>query len=303
MAENPFTANRPDVVGTRQDVQAEFRENPAKVAITKTPEFREIQALYPWLPAELIYEYVQAWKETGDPTRALNAMRSSKAYQVYFPGNTLPNGQVVFDEAQYVSYVEQAKNLMRQAGLPKGFYDDPQDFGLLISGQVSLNELRDRIEEGVLAAQYAPQEVKSQLKNMYGVEEGDIAAFFLDPTRATKVIQQKWAAAQIGGGAIQTGFGELRRSEAEWIAERATVQEAQRGLSELAQLREVTGGLPGMRDGRMSREEQLRAAFDQDADAINTLRRRQAARRSLFEGGGGAAASAEGIRGAGSASN
>jgi hypothetical protein len=107
---------------------------------------------------------------------------------------------------QIQSYRTQAKQALRGAGLPEGFYDDNSDFTAFITGDVSVNELQARIQEGYLAASQAPAEVKAELKDYYGVDEGGIAAYFLDPTRALPVIQRQIAAAKIGGAAARVGI-------------------------------------------------------------------------------------------------
>lgn len=120
-------------------------------------------------------------------------------------GNPVSIGQIV-------GYRAQAKQLLRSAGLPEGFYDQPEDFTSFITNDISLDELQTRIQDGFVAASQAAPEVRAQLKNYYGVDDAGIAAYFLDPSRALPVLKRQIATAKIGGAGSRVGLTVDRQS-------------------------------------------------------------------------------------------
>lgn len=187
---------------------------------------------------------------------------------------------------QIQQYRTQARQMFRAAGLPEGFYDNVDDFRNFIVNDVSLSELSERVERGYVAMASAPPEVRAELERMYGVGPGDLVAFFLDEKKALPLIQRRVAAAQISGAGVRTGFGSLSTAEAEGLAAQGVDEgQAQQGLGDLAAAQELFRPLNQTED-TISRQEQLGAAFSNDAAAKKRIERRQRGRTAAFEGGG-----------------
>lgn len=262
---------------------------------------------WPWMPADLVDVFVKSWVDNGHlgtegaANLAMAEVRKSPLYVHYFPGNLTPSGQVRLDESGYVAYREQAVNYMRQVGMPEGFYDEFADIGKLIEGDVSFNELRERIDDGFVAASNAPPEVRDELERLYGVTQGALAAFWLDPDRALGVIERDYVKAQIGGASKMSGFGEMRADELQRIAATGTsFDQAQEQFGRLARGQSLFNSLAGTTEDEISRDEQIAAEFFADVPAREKILKRQEGRVNKFQGGGGASASAGGLRGAGS---
>ena len=204
-------------------------------------------------------------------------------------------GKAPVSVAQIQQFRTTARSLFRAAGLPEGFYDEPEDFHRFILNDVSPAELEERVMNGIVRAQNASPEVKDQLRRFYGIDEGGLAAYMLDPTRALPVIQRQIAAAEVGGSAVRTGFGELGKAEAEDLS---TLDAGQldEGFSHLAANQELFHRLDrGEED--ISREDQLSGAFRNNANARRRIQNRAGRRVAAFEGGGGLASSRSGLSG------
>lgn len=204
--------------------------------------------------------------------------------------------------AEIVQYRQNARQTMRAAGLPEGFYDSNEDFSNFIVNDVSLPELEERITRGVLRAMNAPPEVRQQLRDLYGVTEQGLAAYMLDPARALPVIQRQVAAAEIGGASVRTGFGQLSTSEAEDIASLGVSgSESEEGFNALASSQELFTPINQAED-TIGRGEQLSAAFRNNAAAQRRVQERAARRKAEFGGGGRLSTGREGIAGLSTAS-
>lgn len=207
-------------------------------------------------------------------------------------------GLTVSSPAEIRAYRENAAAMFRQAGLPAGFYDQREDFDAYLTGNVSLSELGTRINDGYVRYLQEPAESRAALEQMYGAGAG--VAWFLDPGKALPILQRQMAAASISGASTRTGYGKLTTSEAEDLASLGvTSDQAQRGFGALEDSKELFDSLPGENTDRISREEQIGAAFRGNSNAQRRIERRRANRLAAFAGGGGAAATSEGVVGLG----
>lgn len=205
--------------------------------------------------------------------------------------------------AEYINYETQARQLMRAAGFPQGFYDQPDDFTNYIAGDVSLAELSQRVQIYQQAAYQAPAEVRQQLKDLYGVDEGGIAAFFADEKRALPALQQQYTSAQIAGQAQRQRFGPLSVTEAERLAQLGvTADAAAQGFGMVDQARELFRALPGEADQAPGRADAL-GLVSGDSGAQQAVDLQARRRKAQFGGGGTYATGQQGVSGLGSAAS
>jgi len=196
-------------------------------------------------------------------------------------------GLNAFGEGEYVAMENQYRQLMRASGLPRNFYDSQEDLQKFLADDVSVGELSERINQGYEAVRFADPEVIQQMTELYGVGEGELAAYFLDPDRATPVLLQRAQAAQTAAGAAQAGM-QLTSAEAEQLAQEGiTQQQARTGVGAITEAEELFQPTTGEQDGAFTREEQMGAVFGTDPAAAQRLRQRQRRRQAAFEGGGG----------------
>ena len=197
---------------------------------------------------------------------------------------------------QIKEYRNQAASLMRQAGLPQGFYDTRDDFDQYLIRDVSIAELGTRINDGYVRYLQEPEEARAEFERLYGAGAG--AAYFMDPDRALPMLERQLAAASISGAAKRSGFGPLFQDEAEDAAALGlSGSEAAGRFGALVENRELFTALPGQAEDTIGRGEQIDAAIRGNAAAQRRIEMRRQRRKAMFEGGGGAASTAEGIVG------
>jgi hypothetical protein len=187
------------------------------------------------------------------------ALRQTKAYQARFAANKtrIDSGLRSLSEAEYVTLEDQYQNIMRNYGLPATYYTKDATgkqagFEKFIAGDVSADELENRISIAQKRVIDAAPEVKEALKQFYpGIKDGDILAYTLDPTQGLANIQKKVLAAEIGGAAIGAGLG-TTASRAEELARYGVTAETARegygaigsGLQRGSQLAAIYGEDP-----------------------------------------------------------
>lgn len=151
-----------------------------------------------------ILQYVQQGFNSDTITLML---QGTDAYKQRFAGNQqrLANGIAVLSPADYISTENAYRESMRAAGLPASFYNSTSDFANYIGNDVSPTELNSRIQLASQATLTASPQYTAALQQM-GLSQGDMTAYFLNPTKALPLLQQQSLTAQIGSEAIVRGL-------------------------------------------------------------------------------------------------
>ena len=145
-------------------------------------------------------------------------------------------GLSVLDPATYLATEESYRTVMRAAGLPGGFYDQPDDFSRFISNDVSPAEFKQRVDIAALSVNSADPFFTDSLSKMYNIGAGEMVAYALDPDRALPFITRQVQATQFGAEAARQGL-EITTPMAETYAGLGvTKEEAARGFEQVAQI-------------------------------------------------------------------
>ena len=219
-------------------------------------------------------------------------------YKTRFPGMAeLRKAGKAISEAAYIGIEKQMEQTARFFDLPKGFYDGPEDFGNLIGKQVSAKEFQDRLQVGQDLARTLNPYVKEALTSLYGVGEGALTAYVLDPDKALSVIQKQAKAAQFVGYAREAGFGlaSVTPEVATDIAGTApyaslSEQQMQKSLQQAGQLRREQSRLAGIEGEVYQEQEALDAVISGSSEALLASQRRAQREVARFGERGGVTA-------------
>ena len=160
--------------------------------------------------------------ENVSPSEFAIRLRETDAYKKRFAANQarVQKGLRVLSEAQYLDLEDKYQDIMRKYGLPETYYargdmGRQEGFEKFISGDVSPTELEDRIQVAQRRVINAAPEVTAALRTYYPeIGQGEMLAYFLDPTKAVEDIRRKVTAAEIGAGAAMAGLTtDLARAE------------------------------------------------------------------------------------------
>lgn len=244
---------------------------------------------------------------SGEPdAQIMIELRKTPEYAARFPGmaELSKNGRAI-DEGTYISIEKQYVSLFRQAGLPEGFYDSPDDFGKFIGSEVSPQEMGARLDVARRYVFESPPEVLDEAARLYGLRTGDLMAAALDPTKSLPILQNRFNAAAAGAASKLSGYGVLTQAEAERVglAGQSFMQDAQ-AFGQLVNSAELFKPIIGETGGdTISREDQLGAAFGGNINAQRRIEQTAKKRLAAFQGGGGYATTNQGVTGLASASS
>jgi hypothetical protein len=234
--------------------------------------------------------------------RVFRTVRDTPQYKTRFKGllDREKAGLPPISEGEYIKIENDYRQVLRMNGMPKGFYDTPEDFAKFISADIRADELNTRIQAGYRAVNETEPGTKEELKRLYGLGDADIAAFFLDPTRAQTEVVKKAEASRRAATAREQGFT-ISATQAEELVQRGVTQsEAAQGFGTLAQQQ-------GLFEAQMAGEtaigqqEQIAAAFGTSPEAAQRVATRRRRRQAEFEAGGTFAAGQRGVAGLGTA--
>jgi hypothetical protein len=238
---------------------------------------------------------------------------SQPVFQKNFPGyaDAIGNGYVR-SIGQYVQAEEGITAVMLQGGVPKDMIN-PTSVGGLISQGVSVNEVAQRVNNGLDAAMNAPAEVQNYFLQQFGTGQGTnaLATVFLNPNIDDVTLMKMYAGSQIRGAAaasnLTIGQG-LSQRLADQGQTYSSAQSAFKNLTAQAGLFEQTVGenssqtpVPGTQNANLPLDvnnQGVSAAFGLDANAVQQVHQTALARENEFRGGGGASTTqAEGFSG------
>lgn len=246
-----------------------------------------------------------AWKyykgpAGGDAQAVIDYLPTTEGYRTRFPGlKELSDQGRAWTPAQWNTYYNTAQQQAVEAGLPPG-YLSREDIGKLLIGNVSAGELEGRIQAAGAAVYQADPVLIGQMRD-YGFSDGDLTSFFLDPDKATPLLERKAQMAQagIGAAARRTGYGSIGLATAQELQQLGvTGDAATEGFARLSGQHALFQNLVG-EEGDITQAEQLGAQFGSDVAAQQEIETRRSRRQAQFQGGGGAATGGGGRTGLG----
>ena len=244
-----------------------------------------------------LYDRVVGFIKDGyDPEAVMVLIRTTPEYKQRFPAiEALAAKGRAISEAEYIEYEQTAAGLERRYGLPSGMLMSTVTD--LLTNEVSASELNDRVLLASSAAIQAPDDVKNTFMDYYGIGTGGLTAYFLDPNKATPLLEKQYAASLIGTEATRQGVGMDVFGSENLATLGITQEEAREGFGRVAGAMSLTQG----RGDVVSQQQLVSGTFAQDESALQAIERASKARTGRFQGGGGFASSQQGVGGLGSA--
>lgn len=180
-----------------------------------------------------IFDFV---KNGYSPDTISILLQESPEYKERFAGNEARRkaGLNVLSPGEYISVENSYRQILKQAGLPIGFYDSNKDFAGFIGNDLSPTELKERADLAVQATALAAPEYKQALRQM-GLSDSEMTSYWINQSKSLPFLQKTAATAAIGAEALQNKLT-FDKSFAENLATQGvTSQEAAEGYARIAQ--------------------------------------------------------------------
>lgn len=213
-------------------------------------------------------------------------LQGTNEWKTRFAGNEALRaaGLPVMSVAEYLSVERSYAQIMKNYGLPTGFYDDPSDFAKMIGGSVSARELEQRVSAWADLANREDPAIKEQLRAM-GIADGDLIAFMMDPARAQPLIQKTYQQALVGGAARRQG---LDASGAARLVEHGiTEREALQGYGVISDAMPDATRLSDIYGEDVDQSDLEAEVFENNGEASRKRKRLASRERAAFQGSSG----------------
>lgn len=213
-------------------------------------------------------------------------LQETPEYKKRFAGNDARQkaGLSVLSPAEYIATERQYRQVMANAGMPKGFYDQTSDFTKFIGNDMSPTELNDRVKSWQDVAQ-SDSATTDSLRRLYGMSTSDYAAYLMDPQRALPVLQAQAravtfaAAGQRHGVSVSKGTAEGYGGGAYDI----NAQDAEKGFSTIQEIQGDTDKIAKLYGlGGYSAGEAIQEVFGGNAEVGAKRKKAASAERAAF---------------------
>ncbi|MFC5799122.1 hypothetical protein [Streptomyces formicae] len=240
-----------------------------------------------------IFEFVK--QGYGADTIGL-LLQDTKEYKERFKANDerAKLGLPVLSPAEYLAAESAYRQILSSSGLPSGFYDNPADFRKWIAGDVSPTEIKSRVDMATEAVNKVDPNYRGALFQMYGVNEGDLAAYFLDRKTAEPILRKQAAAGAIGAAALRRGFSINTLNLEEYASLGLTAQEAEAAYGQIASGFESMLGIASRYGSSWTQRDAEQELFTPGAagslkaeSAFEKGKRLKSQERAMFSGGRG----------------
>lgn len=217
---------------------------------------------------------------TGDSLSL--ALQQTDAWKQRFAGNEAlrQKGIPVLSPAEYISMERSYAQIMRNYGLPAGFYDEPSDFASWIGNNVSANELQQRVTQYADLANREDAATVDQLQSM-GMTKGDLLAYMIDPDRAAPIVTQQYQTALLGASARRAGVVSDNDYLSGLASRGVTEDQAASGFAQIG------ASLSDANRLGLSLQDLESEVFDGDATATKKRKRLASQERGRFSGSSG----------------
>lgn len=159
--------------------------------------------------AESLFNQILQWQDTYSVDQIVNdLLPNTNEYKERFKANEarVKAGLAPLGAEEYIKTEASYRQALKEAGLPKGFYDSNDDVSAFIANDASPYEIKLRADAAARAVNNADPAYKQALRELYGIDEDMMAAYMLDPDRALPLIEKQAKAVEFGTAAARQGL-------------------------------------------------------------------------------------------------
>lgn len=214
-------------------------------------------------------------------------LRESEAFKRRFAANEarLAAKKPAYSVSQYLQLESAYRQALNASGMPKDFYDTPEDFQNFIANDISPDEIQYRIQQGYEAVKNADPQVVNELKTLYGLDDATLAAYFIDPNRTKEQVVRSARAAEVAAQARQQAGISLTAPQAELLSTQGVTEStAQAGFAKIKQSEQLLSPLAG--EDALTQEELIAGTFGTSGAATQRVATARRRRQAAFETGG-----------------
>lgn len=290
--QNSLNTIGPRIVSTQNKYYEASGQYDKLLTGTNRDAFMALESLFKGFGLESLAGKIYGYVKNGYSSDTISILlQDTPEYKQRFAANDarVKAGLPVLSPADYINTENAYRQILNQSGLPSGFYDSNSDFTDWISKDVSPTEVKSRVDLATQATALANPFYKQALNQM-GIDDGHMAAYFLDPQKSLPLLQKAASTAAIGGAALEQGLT-FNQSYAEQLATAGiTAAQARQGFGQVAQELNTMQTLGNIYGQQYTQQTGAEAVFGTSAAASSERAGLIAQERGAFGGAAGGAA-------------
>jgi hypothetical protein len=217
-------------------------------------------------------------------------LQETPEYKTRFAANEarIKKNLQVLSPSEYLTMEDTYRQTLRAYGLTQ--FDNDAYVRQFIANDVSPTELSNRVVTAVQRVRNADPAIATQLREYYGIGQGDLVAYVLDPEQQFQKIQRQVAASEIGVAAGRQGLKAGVGVAEQLAAQGVTQAEAQKGYATIADILPTAEKLSSIYGTTMDGYGQAEAeqeVFNSLASAQRTRQKLTAREVASFSGAAG----------------
>jgi hypothetical protein len=235
--------------------------------------------------APKIIEYLQEGF-SGDTIALL--LQDTAEFKTRFAANEARRraGLSVLSPADYLRVEAGYRQALQASGVPGGYYDSVTDFQRYLELDVSPDEIKARANEAIKLAHTIDPGQRQALQR-FGIDVGDLAAYYLNVGVAVPILQRKIDTALLGYERERAGFT-LDEARAETLAQMGvSLAQAREGYSAIAEVLPTLSKLGAIEGDPFTVGDLESEVFDQSATAATRRKELASRERARFSGSAG----------------
>lgn len=241
--------------------------------------------------ASTIVRYLK--QDWGDDA-IYSALQETREWKQRFRGNELRQkaGLPVLPPSEYIATERAYRQALQASGMPRGMWDKQNDFHEFIAKDISPTEIAERATFAKEAALSVDGEQRKALARRYGIGVGDLAAYFLNPSKALPELQKKYDVAMLEAERTRAGFNSRSASASALYSAGITPEQAREGYSAIARARPDLNRLANLKGasegvGLVDLEHEAFLGGKRGAQSARKQGRLRSQERARFSGSGG----------------
>lgn len=211
-------------------------------------------------------------------------LQDTPQYQTRFAANKKRQqlGLPVLSPQEYIQTERAYRQVLNQSGMPAGFYDQNSDFQKMLENDLSPSELKSRVDLWIDVAREDTNTL-TQLQRLYGMSSTEYAAYLLDPTRATPLLQKQARAINFAGAGSRHGY-DVTKTMAERYGDQLGIDQdkAEQGFSAIQDVLDPTEKLANIYGEQYTLDDAAAEVFGGDANAGNKRKKLASQERATF---------------------
>lgn len=188
----------------------------------------------------------------------------------------LANGFKALDERTIVGMEDEYQQVLQAYKQPAGFYDTAQDFQVFLKNNYSKNDVASALQASADFVASKDPAIRGQLKDLYGIDDAALTAFYADPSKGQKILENIAGKNMNTAAALLAGLSQEDAAVGQQFGAGSVSYETNRQrYSQAAKSATEVGGLASIYGENFGAKEAIAAEYGDTAAQAKATRIRQ----------------------------